>query len=87
MHMTHHPKYNLGAHYTITFSTEISNELYKGLFTIQTTLIDPTLFCNSLLKFSNKSPQGSSQEEHFGVLNLKGSFDLLHHLAAAFLYT
>lgn len=49
--------------------------------------IDLILFCNFLLKFSNKSPPGSSQEEHFGVLNLKGSFDLLHHLAAAFLYT
>lgn len=32
------------------------NELYKELLTIQTSLIDPILFCNSLLKFSNESP-------------------------------
>lgn len=32
------------------------NELYKELFTIHTSLIDLILFCNFLLKFSNKSP-------------------------------
>lgn len=53
-------KYNLRAYCTNTFSTGSAmrtlNELYKELFTIQTSLIDLILFCNFLLKFSNKCP-------------------------------